>query len=101
MNRKPNWIVPIGTLLVVVITLTLLTVPGAVADNSKTPMPVNINTADAGDLESLPGIGTSKANAIVNHRSEHGPFNTVDELTNVKGIGSNLLEKIRDLIMAQ
>ena len=90
-----------GTLLVVVITVTLLVVPGAMADNGKAAVSVNINTADTGELTSLPGIGASKATAIVNYRSEHGLFATVDELINVRGIGSNVLEKIRDLIKTQ
>jgi competence protein ComEA len=90
-----------GTLLVAAIAVTLLLVPGAMADNGKAAVSVNINTADTGELISLPGIGSSKANAIVNYRSEQGPFATVDELTNVPGIGSNMLEKIRDLIRTQ
>ncbi len=90
-----------GTLLVVAITTTLFLVPGAMADNGNAAVSVNINTADTGELTSLPGIGVSKAAAIVNYRSEHGLFTTVDELINVRGIGSNVLEKIRDLIKAQ
>lgn len=101
MNRRWNWIAPVSTVLFVAITVTLLLVPGAIADSGKTTVYVNINTADTGELTSLPGIGTSKATAIVNFRSEHGPFVTVDELTNVRGIGSNVLDKIRNLIRIQ
>jgi competence protein ComEA len=101
MNRRWNWIGPVSTVLFVAITVTLLLVPGAIADSGKTTVYVNINTADTGELTSLPGIGTSKATAIVNFRSEHGPFVTVDELTNVRGIGSNVLDKIRNLIRIQ
>jgi competence protein ComEA len=101
MNRRWNWIAPVSTVLFVAIMVTLLLVPGAIADSGKTTVYVNINTADTGELTSLPGIGTSKATAIVNFRSEHGPFVTVDELTNVRGIGSNVLDKIRKLIRTQ
>jgi competence protein ComEA len=59
---------------------------------------VNINTADLNTLESLPGIGASKAQAIIDYRTEHGNFKSIDELTNVKGIGDKVLEKIKDQI---
>ena len=101
MNRKVNWMVPMSTLLVVAIAATLFLVPGAMADSGNAAGSVNINTADTGELTTLPGIGTSKATAIVNYRSEHGLFATVDELTNVQGIGASVLDKIRDLIRTQ
>ena len=56
---------------------------------------VNINTATAAELDALPGIGPAKAQAIVDHRKQHGPFKTVDDLKNVKGIGAKRLEKMR------
>jgi len=101
MKRRSNWIFPISTLLVLMTAATFLLVPASMAESGQTDMVVNINTADAADLASLPGIGNTKAKAIVTYRSEHGPFATVDELTNVKGIGVNLIEKIRDLIITQ
>ena len=59
---------------------------------------VNINTASVQDLESLPHIGSAKAEAIVQYRSQHGAFKSKDELTQVKGIGAKVLEKIKDQI---
>ena len=56
---------------------------------------VNINTATEGELVSLKGIGSSKAQAIILYREMLGPFATVDELTRVKGIGEKTLEKNR------
>lgn len=57
---------------------------------------ININTADAQSLaDGLQGIGMSKAQLIVAHRKEHGPFTTADELGDVKGIGKKTLEKNR------
>ena len=56
---------------------------------------VDINTADAGALEALPGIGPSLAAAIVEHRERNGPFASVDELVEVSGIGPVKLEQIR------
>ncbi len=55
---------------------------------------VNLNTADAATLErELKGIGASKAQAIVAYREANGPFASVDELLEVKGIGAATLEK--------
>jgi competence protein ComEA len=62
--------------------------------------PVNINKADAATLaKSLDGIGPSKASAIVAWRDEHGPFKTVDELAQVKGVGEATLERNRSAIL--
>lgn len=60
---------------------------------------VNLNTADAAALsDGLLGIGEKKAQAIVEYREANGPFATVDQLLEVKGIGAGLLEKNRDRI---
>ena len=56
---------------------------------------VNLNTATEGELASLKGIGSSKAQAIILYREMFGPFATVDELTRVNGIGEKTLEKNR------
>lgn len=57
---------------------------------------VDINTAGAEDLQRLPGIGEKRAQAILDYREEHGPFQTVDELDNVDGIGEGILSGLRD-----
>ena len=58
---------------------------------------ININTADAETLASeLAGIGSSKAEAIVSYRNEHGPFESIEALTEVKGIGQKVLEDNAD-----
>lgn len=55
--------------------------------------PVNINTADAETLAaSLQGVGPSKAQAIVEYRSKHGPFKSADDLSLVTGIGERTVE---------
>lgn len=61
---------------------------------------VNINTADASELSAaLIGVGQSKAQAIVAYRESYGPFQSVDELVAVKGIGESLLNKNREQII--
>ena len=60
---------------------------------------VDINTADQAELESLPGIETAKAQAILDYRSVHGPFDSIEELLEVEGIGEKLLEKIQDYVV--
>ena len=55
--------------------------------------PVNINTADAETISTeLKGVGLSKAEAIVEYRSKHGPFKSPDDLSLVKGIGERTVE---------
>ena len=57
---------------------------------------VNLNTANAEDLKTLNGIGDVKADAIIGYRDEHGPFASVDQLTQVEGIGPKTVEQNRD-----
>jgi len=58
--------------------------------------PVDVNNASAEQLaQSLDGIGLNKARAIVQYRSQHGPFQHPDELVNVKGIGLATVDKNR------
>ncbi|MBR5429356.1 MAG: helix-hairpin-helix domain-containing protein [Firmicutes bacterium] len=61
---------------------------------------ININTATQAELETLDGIGESKARAIIAYREEHGSFATVEQLTRVSGIGESTLAKIKDQICA-
>jgi competence protein ComEA len=59
---------------------------------------ININTASATEFETLSGIGEVLAAAIVDYRTENGPFASVDELEDVSGIGPSTLEEIRDQV---
>lgn len=59
---------------------------------------ININRANAAQLETLYGIGPSKAKEIIAYRKTHGSFKTVDEIVNVKGIGPKTLAKMRSQI---
>lgn len=62
---------------------------------------VNINTAGAPQLATLPGIGKATAEQIVQHREEHGRFSTTEELVKVKGVGPKTLEKLRALVTVE
>ena len=62
---------------------------------AQTPLLVNINTADAKELDELPEVGPSTAEKIVEHRRHSGSFRSVEELEEVPGIGPKTLEKIR------
>jgi competence protein ComEA len=68
-----------------------------VAPAAGQPVQTNINTADAVTLQrELNGIGQAKAQAIIAYRDAHGPFQSVDEILEIKGIGSALLERNRE-----
>ena len=62
---------------------------------------VNINTATLEQLELLPGIGESRANAVVAIRKQRGGFKSVNELTEVKGIGEVALERLRPFVSTE
>lgn len=59
---------------------------------------INLNKATESDLTQLPGIGPSKASAIIQHRTEHGNFKTSEDLKQVTGIGDKTFEQLKDLI---
>ena len=70
--------------------------PGAAGGSAGTGAPVDINRASVTELEALPGVGPATAQAIVAHREQNGPFATVDDLIDVRGIGEAKLEQLRD-----
>lgn len=59
---------------------------------------ISINNASKEELQSLSGVGESKAISIIKYREENGPFNTLEDIMNVSGIGNSLFEKIKDSI---
>lgn len=75
--------------------------PPAVAQPPTYARIINLNTAPAAELELLPGIGPALAGRIVDYRDAHGPFRSVDELMNVRGIGPKTLEKLQPRVRVQ
>jgi competence protein ComEA len=61
-------------------------------------LPLNLNTATTAELETLPGIGPTLAQTIVDYRAEHGPFATIESILDVPGIGEGKFEAIKDLV---
>ncbi|MGQ0617849.1 MAG: ComEA family DNA-binding protein, partial [Acidimicrobiia bacterium] len=75
------------------------TVGNGPSASSGRPAPaVALNTATVGELDALPGIGPTTAAAIVAFRDQHGPFGSVDELLDVRGIGPAKLDQLRPLV---
>jgi len=100
-----------GRLLVAALALALLSVLAEVAGAQEAQVAsaasaemttIDINQADAAQLaEGLVGVGLSKAEAIVRYREQFGPFESVDELSEVKGIGASTIERNRGRIRLQ
>ncbi len=74
---------------------TVITTPGATTNNADL---VNINTATLNELDTLPGIGPTIAQKIIDYRTQHGPFSNIEDIMNVSGIGPATFDNIRDLI---
>lgn len=66
--------------------------------SSKVSTPININTAPQTELETIPGIGPSTALKIISYRKENGPFKSIEDIKNVKGIGDAKFEEIKNSI---
>ncbi len=76
------------------------TAPTTKPPETEPPAPaiININTATAEELDTLPGIGPTLAERIIQYRTDNGPFATPEEICNVSGIGQKTLEEIYDRI---
>jgi competence protein ComEA len=101
----PTARLPSAVVLAMALTLMAGILPGVGAAYAQDTAPpptvatVNINKADAATLASaLKGVGTSRAQEIVRYREAYGPFTSVDELADVKGIGKSTLDDNRTRI---
>jgi competence protein ComEA len=68
------------------------------AGNSAPQARVNINTASAAELETLPGIGEVTAARIVEFREQNGPYRSVDDLIHIQGISARMIDDLRDQV---
>jgi competence ComEA-like helix-hairpin-helix protein len=71
------------------------------ATKQSTPARININTATANELETLPGIGKGLAARIIEHREQHGPFRRPEHLIIVRGISDKRFRGLRELITVE
>ena len=71
------------------------------SSNQQTPQRININTASANELETLPGIGRGLAQRIIEHREKYGPFRRPEHLISVRGISDRRFRALRDLITVE
>ena len=69
------------------------------SDSASPSGPVHLNSATVEELDDLPGVGPAIAQAIVDHRTTHGDFTSVDALLDVRGIGQSKLEDLRPLVV--
>jgi competence protein ComEA len=75
--------------------------PSLSSPSSQASGKVNINTATAEELCTLPGIGPVKAESIIDYRTTNGPFQSIEDIENVRGIGDATFEKLKDKITVQ
>jgi len=67
-------------------------------ESFEAPVLIDINTASLDELDTLPGIGPTLAQNIIDYRDTYGPFSFIEDIMNVDGIGSSTFEEIKDLI---
>jgi competence protein ComEA len=72
--------------------------PGANASGTQPGDLINLNTASAADLETLPGVGEVTAVRIIDYREANGPFRSIDDLVHVQGINMKTINALRDLV---
>ncbi len=72
--------------------------PGATAGGTQQGGLINLNTANAAELDTLPGVGEVTAGRIIDYREANGPFRSVDDLVHVQGISMKSINTLRDLV---
>jgi competence protein ComEA len=80
------------------VTQSTLDPPLPTTTSSQAASRVNLNTATASQLDTLPGVGPTTARAIISYRTKNGPFRKVEDLLNVTGIGPSKLAAMRDRV---
>ena len=101
MIRNTRWERASTLVLLIVTGLALAGVSLAADDSPRLVGAININTATAEELQLLPGVGEARAQAVIALRKQRDGFNSVDELTLVKGIGDAMLERMRPFVRTE
>jgi competence protein ComEA len=86
-------------LLIVICTAGLVPTSLSAAENptvKQAAATINLNQATAEELQSLPGVGPALSERIIKYRTEYGPFRSVDQLTEVQGVGQAKLARFKD-----
>lgn len=99
---------PVRTIMAIALIATTIAVIGpnqrtraaekAATDTITQERLIDLNTADEKSLSTLPGIGEAIARRIVEFREEHGPFERVEDLLKIKGVGEKSFEKLRSKV---
>jgi competence protein ComEA len=94
MTIQKNKVLALGLAAAIVV----FSLASAYAQSAAPKAKVNINTASASELETLPRVGPKVAQRIIDFRTKNGNFKKVEEIMKVQGIGEKVFENIRDLI---
>ena len=87
-----------GLALALVAAMAVLGLASAFAQSPASKAKLNINTASAAELETLPRIGPAVAQRIIDFRTKNGAFKRVEDIMKVQGIGEKVYQNIKDLI---
>jgi competence protein ComEA len=99
--RVPNIVLSRAILLSWLLASAFLLTEDIYAATKKPPIqPININAATSEQLQLVPGIGPATADKILQMRKSYGPFNSVDDLLAIRGIGKKRLDKMRKYLIA-
>lgn len=94
--KKMNLVMAAALLAMVLTVGGTPALAASVEGQASVQAPVNLNQASPEELMTLPGIGPKTAEQIIAYRQNQGPFQTVDQIVMVKGIGNAKFEKIKD-----
>jgi competence protein ComEA len=103
MHRNNSWrgltaAVSLALLIMALCSATPCMARSSAGSEGRATNPVDINSADAEQLMTIPGIGKVMAERIIQFRNQHGPFKRVEDLLKIKGIGEKSFQKIRSYV---
>jgi competence protein ComEA len=93
--ERQRWVAG-SALGLALVAIAVANVPPAAPPLAVTTGPVDLNTADAAELQLLPGIGPAIAERIVSDRDSRGPYRDADDLTRISGVGERTVLRLRE-----